>query len=449
MGVSGEVPELEENGSDADLSQKFIFDEDNSVFNTSLEEDEESDPGYLMPLFQIEEEEEEADEEAETLIGNNTAEQGVLFETGQRKENPAEEKLFPSFSNSLSAKEGGVNDGLVKEMEDPVAGKSEVGVEVGIDTVAVTENDLLALQDVQLPQLPSSDENDHNREDDGSEFHTISSVTPVFNGEDMDGSTKVKEEEEDGAVLTSISSDSLAGLDNLNSDNILDGLKSQDNLDQSVYLEIQNIDRQGERHSGKSQGTSYLLPEMKIKPMGENSSVEDSYDESYVTEEEYILSEESFGDGILQNAHGYEVDNDYESREEYDNDGKRDQLSEEKEEELFASMSLVPELKSLTPSETHLSSGWEEVETETRSKNDEESEDQDSRGSKEGSEEPALLSGENPEEPLLQEGDSLPGEENPQNYRRPCIPYLGSHGEPRIVTTPLLLVFALTFLALQ
>merc|ERR550532_4002415 len=332
-------------------------------------------------------------------------------------------------------------------MEDPVAGKSEVG----IDTVAVTENDLLALQDdhLQLPQLPSSDENDHNREDDGSEFHTISSVTPVFNGEDVDGSTKVKEEEEDGTVLTSISSDSLAGLDNLNSDNILDGLKSQDSLDQSVYLEIQNIDRQGERHSGKSQGTSYLLPEMKIKPMGENSSLEDSYDESYVTEEEYILSEESFGDGILQNAHGYEVDNDYESREEYGNDGKREQLSEEKEEELFASKSLVPELKSLTPSETHLSSGWEEVETKTRSKNDEESEDQDSRGSKEGSEEPALLSGENPEETLLGEGDSLPGEENPQNYRRPCIPYLGSHGEPRIVTTPLLLVFALTCLALQ
>ena len=107
----------------------------------------------------------------------------------------------------------------------------------------------------------------------------------------------------------------------------------------------------------------------------------------------------------------------------------------------------MPELKSLSPSETHLSSGWEE--TETRSNNDEESEDQNYRRSKDGSEEPALLSEENREETLLREGDSLPGEENPQNYRRPCIPYLGSHGEPRIVTTPLFLVFALTVLALH
>ena len=53
-----------------------------------------------------------------------------------------------------------------------------------------------------------------------------------------------------------------------------------------------------------------------------------------------------------------------------------------------------------------------------------------------------------PEDAVLHEEGSLP-EENPQNYRRPCIPYPRSHGEPRIVTTPLLLLFALTVLALQ
>ena len=166
-------------------------------------------------------------------------------------------------------------------------------------------------------------------------------------------------------------------------------------------------------------------------------------------EEDNILSEESFGEGSFQNAHGYElaidkVDYDYESGEEHNNSGKRDQVSEEKE--VFASENILPELKSLPASETHLSSGWEQVKVEMRSNDGEDREDQDNRGSKEGSQETAVLSAEeiHREEALLREGDSLPGEENPQNYRRPCIPYLGSHGEPRAVMTPFFLGFTLT-----
>merc|ERR1711971_259849 len=220
-----------------------------------------------------------------------------------------------------------------------------------------------------------------------------------------------------------------------------DGLDSPDNVDQSVYLDIQNIDRQGERHSGKSQGTSYLLPGIKIKYIAENSPLEeDSYDE------EYILSEKSFGDGSLQNAHGYalaidQVDYNYENKEDFDSDsGKRDQLLEEKDGKLFASEGFQPKLKSLPPSETHLSSGWEEVETEIQPNKDDG-----------GSQETSLLSEKEipPEDAVLQEGGSLPEEENPQNFRRPCIPYQGSHGEPRIVTAPLSFVFALTVLVLQ
>ena len=242
----------------------------------------------------------------------------------------------------------------------------------------------------------------------------------------------MKEAEVNGTVLTSVSSaDNLASLDKLDNDNILDGLNSQDNVDQSVYLDIQNIDRQGERHSGKSQGTSYLLPGIKIKYVRENSSLEeDSYDE------EYILSEESFGDGSLQNGYALaidQVDYNYEGKDDYDiRSGKRDKPSEEKDDELFAS-----DLKSLPPSETHLSSGWEEVDN-----NDEESEEQ---------EKGALLSEEEihlEDAVFHQEEGSLP-EENPQNYRRPCIPHPESHGEPRIVTTPISFLFALTVLALQ
>merc|ERR550517_116301 len=412
---SGQEPEMQEGqrGSDADLSQEFLFDEsaDDSMFNSSLEEDEEADPGYLLPLFQIE-------EESGTLIGKTTTEQEVLFETEQTKGDAAEEKLLPSSTKTLSATEEGRNDGAIKDEEDPVGGKPdspEVGVEVGI-VVAVSENYSLALQDSeeghQVHQF-ASDEKDHN--------------------------------EEDGR-------NNLASLEKLDSDKILDGLNSQDNLGRSVYLDIQNIDRQGERHSGKSEGTSYLLPGIKIKYIGENSSLEDSYDDSHVSEEDYILSEESFGDGSLQNAHGYElaidqVDYNYERMEDYDsNGGKRNQLSEEKDEELFATESLMPEIKSFPPSETHLSSGWEEVGTETQPTNDEESEDQDEGGYQETS----SLSEEevHPEDAVLEEGDSLP-EENPQNYRRPCIPFLGNHGEPRLVTTPLLFIFALTGLALH
>ena len=440
---SGEEGETEEGGSDADLSQEFLFDDsaDSSVFNSSQDEDEEPDPGYLLPLFQLE-------EESETLIGRTATEPGVLFETEQTEGDVAEEKFS---SNTLSVNEVGMNVGVVKDPEDPVADKKpdslEVGVAVGNLDVAVTENDFLALQDGH--QLPS-EEKDHNKEYDGSEFHTISSVTPVFEREDMDVSAKVKEDEEDGTVF----SDSLAGLDNLDSEKILNGLDSEHSLEKSVYLDIQNIDKQGERHSGKSQGTSYLLPKIEIKYIGENSSLHDSYDESYATEEDYILSEESFGDASLQNAHRYElkiskVDYDYEGGEEYDSGGgqKRDQVSEEKDEKLFASESLLPELKSLPASETHLSSGWEEV--ETKSKNDEESAEQDDGGSEEGSRETALVSEEkiHSKEAELQEGDSF-REENPQNYRRPCIPYLGNHGEARIVT-PILFVSALTVLALQ
>ena len=83
---------------------------------------------------------------------------------------------------------------------------------------------------------------------------------------------------------------------------------------------------------------------------------------------------------------------------------------------------------------------------EMRSNDGEDREEQENRGSKEGSQETTVLSAEeiHREEALLREGDSLPGEENLQNYRRPCIPYLGSHGEPRAVMTPFLLVFTLT-----
>merc|ERR1719391_1469100 len=141
----------------------------------------------------------------------------------------------------------------------------------------------------------------------------------------------------------------------------------------------------------------------------------------------------------MRNAHRYELkigkfDSDYEGGEEYDSGGgqKRDQVSEEKDEKLFANESLLPELKSLPASETHLSSGWEEV--EAKSDNDEENKEQNDGGSEEGSRETALVSEEkiHSKEAVLQEEDSW-REENPQNYRRPCIPYLGNHGEARIV----------------
>ena len=156
-------------GADADLSQEFLVNDssdDDSAFNSSLEEDED-DISYLLPLFQIEEE-----GEAETLTKNTTAEQGALFETGQTKGNPAEEKLFPFSSTTSSAEEdGGMIDGVVKEMEDQES--HEVGV------VVQNGNETLALQDDNR-QFTSSDEKDHNKEGDGNEFHTTSSVIPHF-----------------------------------------------------------------------------------------------------------------------------------------------------------------------------------------------------------------------------------------------------------------------------
>ena len=431
-GEGGDVGPGQRSSDVVDLSQEFLSDDslDNSTFNTSLGEDEEeADSGYLLPMFQIE-------EESGTLI---VTDQEVLFlESEQTEENATEEEeLFSSFSNISVASEEGGKGGIIKAKQETGGEKPdshEVGVEVEIDVgvaekeveidLAVTENDLLALQDSeeghQLLEGPA-DEEDDNKEEDGSELQNISPGTPVLNKENMESSANIKEDERHSTVS---SSESFVGLE---SDKILDaGMNSRDKLDQSVFLDIQNIDRQGERHSGKSQGTSYMLPEIKIGNIGENSSLEDSYEDSYVTDEDYILSEESFGDSF-QNPHGSElaideVDNNYES-------GK------EKEEDSFAGESLGPKLKSLPPTETHLSSGWRQVEKETKvetkvekeTNDDEESKDQDDRGSEERSQETGV--------------DSLP-----QNYRRPCIPHFGNDGVQRIAT-PFLFPFAWAVLA--
>ena len=188
-----------------------------------------------------------------------------------------------------------------------------------------------------------------------------------------------------------------------------------------------------------------------------NSSLEEHYNESYSTDEDYISSEESFGESF-QNSHGYEFSSSeeepkHESRKDYDS-SRMEHVMEEKGSKVSTDGSLLPGEKYLPESEAHLSSSLEEIEKENmgvtedeknHTERDQKLEDGtqetgiwSSRGEKQGDE---VL----PDGTLLSKAESSPDgqlvpEGNPQNFRRPCIPFVGSKGERRTARYSLLLV---------